>query len=234
MTWNVHGCVGRDGRHDIERVGAWVSLLAPDLAAFQEVDTRRQTSSHLETYDHLLEQVGEHGHEAWSLSGADGRYGQMLASRLPLHNRQVHDISVGGREPRRVMEAWVRLPGMALRVIATHLGLRRGERRRQTALLRRIILAGPSAPTVLLGDFNEWRRVGRARDGLADLFDDWTRHASFPSRLPVLPLDRIWCRPGTLLNGSRAATEAHMASDHLPIVAELTVPPAAREDGPVP
>lgn len=225
LTWNVHGCVGRDGRHDIERIGAWVNLLAPDLAAFQEVDSRRKAAGGPETYDHLLQQVGDHGHEAWALSGADGRYGQMLASRFPLDDRQVHDISVPGREPRKVMEARMRLPRATLRVIATHLGLRRGERTRQVALLREIVMADPSAPTVLLGDFNEWRRVRSAREGLADLFDAWTGHASFPSRFPVLPLDRIWCRAGSVLAASRAASEAHMASDHLPIVAELTVQP---------
>lgn len=226
VTWNVHGCVGRDGRHDVARVAACVRSLAPDIAAFQEVDSRRSAHGHSEICRHLRDQVGAHGHDAWTLSGEDGHYGQVLASRFPLDERRVHDISVPGREPRKVMDARVRLPSMSLRVIATHLGLRRAERRRQVTALRDIIMADLSGPTLLLGDLNEWRRARTARDGLFDLFDAWTTHQSFPSRFPVLPLDRIACRPGALMTGSWVASAAHRASDHLPVVAELSIPAA--------
>ncbi|MEQ9607681.1 MAG: endonuclease/exonuclease/phosphatase family protein, partial [Kiloniellaceae bacterium] len=133
LTWNVHGCIGGDGRHDIARVGAGVRALSPDIAAFQEVDSRRRsapgTAGIGEVYDLLRAEVGEHGHDAWAISGADGRYGQILASRFPLQDKRVHDISQPGREPRKVMSASIDLPTARLRVIATHLGLGRRERR---------------------------------------------------------------------------------------------------------
>ena len=125
MTWNIHGCVGTDGKHDPHRVGAMIRSLTPDLAAFQEVDSRRRAGQPplpVEIQAFLRETVGDHDHEAWALSGADGAYGQVLASRFPLHRRRVHDISVSGREPRKVMEATLRHPAGALRVLATHLG----------------------------------------------------------------------------------------------------------------
>ena len=226
VTWNIHGCVGNDGRHDIERVGGFIRAIAPDVAALQEVDSRRQSPTQLDTYGYLRYQVGDHGHRAWSISGEDGHYGQMLASRYPMTHRQVHDISMIGREPRKVIEAHVHLPWGPVRVIATHLGLRRGERRWQMDQLRDIVMADLSSPAVLLGDLNDWRD-GRGRDPLSDLFDVQTEHRSFPSRFPVLPLDRIMCRAGLRLITSRTVREASVASDHLPVVACLSMPAPA-------
>lgn len=220
VTWNIHGCVGSDGRHDMARTGRVVRALAPDIAAFQEVDMRRVSPARPDTQTYLRALVGDHGHEAWSLSGADGQYGQMLASRFPLSGRHVHDISTPGREPRKIMEATAALPAGPLRVIATHLGLRPFERRRQFARLREIVLADPVTPLLLMGDFNEWRDHG-VRRHLSDLFDDRTRHRSFPARFPTFALDRILCRGGAGITDSRSVREARPASDHLPVIAEI-------------
>jgi len=224
LTWNIHACVGADGRHDVARVGRAVRDLAPDIAAFQEVDSRRPAPGAGKVYDTLRAEVGTHGHDAWAISSADGHYGQILASRFPLEDKQVHDISAPGREPRKVMTAYARLPSCRLRVVATHFGLNRHERRHQVAALRRIVAADLSGPLLLLGDFNEWLRPRHTQRDLFALVDAWTRHASFPARLPLFALDRICCRPGKLLARSRAASEARAASDHLPILAELALP----------
>lgn len=225
LTWNVHGCVGGDGRHDVERVRSALRDLAPDVAAFQEIDSRRRFPGVGRVYDILREEVGDHDHGAWAISTADGHYGQFLASRFPLEDKQVHDISVTGQEPRKVMTARLRLSAASpLRVIATHLGLRRGERRRQLAALQKIIRAEPPGPILLLGDFNEWLWPHWTQGDLFRLFDAYTSHRSFPARLPLLPLDRILCRPAGLLGRSWAAGEARAASDHLPVLAEVTLP----------
>lgn len=224
MTWNVHACIGTDRRHDVARVGARVRALAPDIAAFQEVDSRRPSQDAVAVHDCLRAAVGDHGHDAWAISGADGRYGQILASRFPLEDKEVHDISVAGREPRKVITARTRLPTATLRIVATHLGLRRRERRHQLAALREIVSADLSTPVLLLGDFNEWCLPGRAHRDLAELLDARSGQASFPAQLPLFALDRVWCRPGHLLARSWAAREVRPASDHLPVVAELDLP----------
>lgn len=229
LTWNVYGCVGRDRQHDPERVAARIRELAPDLAALQEVDGRRRPKQRLPNgghgvADYLREQVGDHALHAWVLSGADGHYGQMLVSRFPLEAPQVHDISVAGLEPRRAIAA--RVDGFArpLRVIATHLGLRRQERHRQFAALKAIVAGEPATPTLLLGDLNEWRSAASRQQGLFALFDGWTSHASFPARFPVLALDRILFRQGARLERSWVDHGARGASDHLPIVADFVIP----------
>src|SRR3546814_2935969 len=109
LTWNIHGCVGGDGRHDVDRVGACVNAMAPDIAAFQEVDSRRAVPGAGRVYDTLRAQVGAHGHDAWSISGKDGHYGQILASRFPLEEKQVHDISVRSEEHTSELQSLMRI-----------------------------------------------------------------------------------------------------------------------------
>ncbi|MDX1484546.1 MAG: endonuclease/exonuclease/phosphatase family protein [Alphaproteobacteria bacterium] len=221
MTWNVHGCVGTDRRHDVARIGRVIEDIAPDIAAFQEVDSRRRAPKYGDIYTYLRGRVGDHGRQAWSISGDDGNYGQILASRYEFADHAVHDISVPGREPRKVIEAWIRTPAMPFRVLATHLGIGRRERRRQAARIREIIAQDLTTPLVLLGDLNEWNPAGAVWKTLAPMFPCASRLASFPARFPTLALDRILIRPA----GSRAqfltVREARPASDHLPVIADL-------------
>lgn len=228
LTWNIHSCIGRDRQHDLERVAARIRHLSPDLAALQEVDTRHRPGQKLpddgeSIANYLRRQVGDHARDAWTISSADGHYGQILASRFPLDAPEIHDISVSGREPRKVITARVQVSERPLRVIATHLGLRGGERRQQLAALKEIVAAEPAISTVLLGDLNEWRLGTSPQRGLFEDFDNWTSHASFPSRFPVFALDRILCRQGVRLERSWVDRDAGGASDHLPVVGELGI-----------
>jgi endonuclease/exonuclease/phosphatase family metal-dependent hydrolase len=40
MTWNIHGGIGPDELHDLERMLAVVHRADPDILALQEVDSR--------------------------------------------------------------------------------------------------------------------------------------------------------------------------------------------------
>lgn len=217
VTWNVHGCVGADGRFDPERTADVLAPLDADIFALQEVDSRHG----LDTFEFLRRSLGGHFAEARSITTPDGDYGQIVISRRPLRRPRIHDLSVPGREARRAIEVGVDLPGGRLRLVATHLGLGRSERRVQLGRLREI--AGRNGrPTVLLGDFNDWRLRGDAHRAFASLFEERTNHRTYPARFPLLPLDRVWCRPAALLRRSWTIPEARHASDHLPVVTDLT------------
>jgi endonuclease/exonuclease/phosphatase family metal-dependent hydrolase len=129
------------------------------------------------------------------------------------------------------------------RVLTTHLDLHVGRRRRQFETLLDEILPATTVPTVVLGDFNEWWPFSRGLKALR-------RHAvlpfapaTFPTRCPLLALDRI-ALSGCRLRGRvrRHITPlSRMASDHLPIWAEVVASPAigseplvAREEDAVP
>lgn len=79
----------------------------------------------------------------------------------------------------RAIVATVRTRLGALRRIATHLGLRTRERRRQAEQLCEIA-AHSDLPTVLLGDFNDWNRFQLKRGLLERAMPAFTRaHITF-------------------------------------------------------
>jgi len=122
---------------------------------------------------------------------------------------------------------------ITLFAMATHLGLLQFERHRQ---LKRIIEyiqrhVPAHSPCFLGGDFNDWRLVvskGLAkRVGMHEAFrTQERRHArTFPSRLPILPLDRIYYRSLSLVRARVLKGKPwHLLSDHLPIVADFRLP----------
>jgi endonuclease/exonuclease/phosphatase family metal-dependent hydrolase len=53
--------------------------------------------------------------------------------------------------------------------------------------------------------------------------------ATYPSRLPLLPLDRIWFSGPLKLTTIATLRDAGRASDHLPLLASLCWPAAEKE-----
>lgn len=223
MTWNIHGAVGRNPRFNLKRVIELIRGHDPDVLALQEIDSRRhRQDSGDDPFAVLQRELGRHGVGAKSIATADGEYGQMLVSRWPLLDQEVHDISFPEREPRRAIRAAVDTPHGTLRVIATHLGLSLRERNAQLRLLLDLV-GDDDRPTIVLGDFNDWLWPGSVRKGLTRVLPGRTRHRTYPSILPMLRLDRIYCRPGRTLIASFVDPRARRLSDHLPVIADLFV-----------
>jgi endonuclease/exonuclease/phosphatase family metal-dependent hydrolase len=219
-TYNVHRCVGRDGRSDPARTLEVLRELDADVIALQELQWQPRDALHL-----LQEFALELGYVALAgptLLQASGHYGNAVLTRLAVRATETLDLSVPGREPRGALDALLDSPGGTLRLLATHLGLRPYERRAQ---MRRLLARprGAASATVLLGDLNEWFLWGRPLRWLRARFGRTPAPATFPARRPLLALDRIWVEPRALLGELRphASPLARVASDHLPLRAVL-------------
>jgi endonuclease/exonuclease/phosphatase family metal-dependent hydrolase len=225
MTWNIHGGGTSRRTRDLERIVALVDRHAPDIVALQEVDSRpirtgQRSIDVGSSFDFLTRALGGHSAEAKLVVAADGEYGHALISRWPLHDTIRHDVSLEGREPRAAVETTVETPLGLLNVVAVHLGLSFRERRRQAELLVQIARRGP-ATSVVLGDFNDWIWRGSVQRYLATCMEARTHHKTFPAKLPLFALDRIYCRPALILLRSWTDREGRYASDHLPVIADI-------------
>lgn len=219
-SYNVHGCVGADGRFDAARTVRVISQLRSDVLGLQEVDSR--AGPHANAFAALARGSGLHAVAGPNIQAARGEYGNMLLSRWPPAAVRRLDLTVGTREPRGLLDVDLDTPEGRLRVLVTHLGLFPRERWVQIARVRAVLARHQAPRTVVLGDLNVARWRG------PDLFG---HHAprrgaaprTFPSRLPMLALDRIQVYPPQALLVLRAHTStlARQASDHLPLVAEL-------------
>lgn len=120
-----------------------------------------------------------------------------------------------------------------MHVFNAHLGTGHLERRKQATrlidpdVLKALDITGPR---IVLGDFNEWTRglVTRTLSEefhLTDLRVHLPRSRAYPSGLPLLSLDHIYYDHHFRVQSAHFHRShlSLMASDHLPLVADLLV-----------
>ena len=219
-SYNIHGGVGRDGRCVPRRIVDVLNELDCDIVALQEVESG---TTGFDMLGYLQRATGMHAVLGPTLLRPDTEYGNGLLSRYPIASVQHIDLSISGHEPRGALDVEIEIGGAALRVVATHLGLRPAERREQIQRLLAAFERDRPLTSVLMGDINEWFLWGRPLRWLHRHFKATPARATFPAHWPLFALDRIWADPRHLLE--RIATHdsplARIASDHLPATARL-------------
>jgi len=219
-TYNIHGAVGTDGKFSWQRIADVLREMRADVVAMQEVPLGG--CGRPDVLAQLATAVGYHAAAGPTCHDARGSFGNAVLSRFPITMVRNVDLTFGSREPRGALDADLDCHGHPLRIVATHLGLRLAERREQ---IRRLLQVFDTyrMPVVLLGDINEWFVWGRSLRQLVSHFQAVPAPATFPSRLPVFALDRIWIRPRHRLVHVRShgTALARVASDHLPLVASI-------------
>jgi len=226
-SYNIHRCIGTDGRCDPARIAAVLGEMSCDAIGLQEVDNSPGPAPGSLQLDFLARATGMQAVAGLRIVRHSGHYGNALLTRYPILAVRRHDLSFSWREPRGALDVDLDVHGMQARFIVTHLGLTPGERRQQLRRILEIVAAGsPTSPVILLGDINEWLPLGSPLRWLHAIFGRPPAPRSFPAFWPLMALDRIWIRPRAALmsvHAHRSATARH-ASDHLPITAAIAVP----------
>ena len=223
-TWNIHGAIGVDGRYAPARVVGVLREIDADIVALQEVASEQAHENFLRD---LERETGFHVAAGLLRQRRGEDFGNALLSRYPVQSVEHLDLTVDHYEPRGAIDVCIDIGIVSpLRVIATHLGLRPGERREQ---VRRIIAAverDSPHPTLLMGDLNEWFLWGRPLRWLHAHFNEIPpAPPTFPARRPVFALDRIWVSPTGCVQRlvRHSSSLARVASDHLPLVADIVI-----------
>jgi endonuclease/exonuclease/phosphatase family metal-dependent hydrolase len=228
VSYNVHGCLGWDGRRDVARIVRILREIDADVIGLQEVESRHGRSE-VDQAERFAAALGMACIEGPLLHHARrGWYGNALLTRLEVQAlRRVLFDSHGGEARGAIVCDVAAGDGTCWRVMSTHLDLRSRHRRRQFATLLDQLVPSPRQPIVLMGDLNEWWSRSRGLAALKRRAELPPSPATFPAWLPALRLDRI------ALSGCRLRGEVrrHLtpltrrASDHLPIFADLVADP---------
>ena len=228
-SYNVHKCVGVDGVFDPGRILNVVLELGADIVALQEADQRFGSRRGLLDLKALYEKGGYRSVlDQGSRRLSHGWHGNVILSREGSGKvSNVHKMTLPGFEPRGAVLVDFDFADLPLRIIGAHLGLLKSSRARQAeAILNAAHPVGDRA-VILLGDTNEWRTGGRSALKPFDphLSDVDMTIASFPSRFPLWPLDRVLTNKHVTVYEMQAVeTElSRVASDHLPVKAVIGV-----------
>lgn len=228
-TYNIHGCVGVDRRYDPARIAAVLHEIDADITCLQEVGVRRANGFNDDQAAYLAEATGRRVVLGAGARGRRGRFANAILTRFPVTAARAIDLAVSVYEPRAALDAELRIGDRVLRVLATHFGLHAGERRWQADRLI-AVLGEPSTSgrraadaVLLVGDLNEWRPRSGGIRALERCLGPSAAPPTFPSWMPMLPLDRIYADGPAVLREVHVYRSplARLASDHLPLVGNL-------------
>lgn len=234
MTYNVHRCVGTDGRNSPSRIASVISACNPDVVALQELDAGVSRSARADQAQTIARYLDMTYHFYPSLQVESGFYGNAILSRYPISvikGGALPTPAGAGLEPRGAIWVQLALPGKNLNIINTHLGLRRRERLAQAdALVGSDWLAHPLAhgPFVLCGDLNSvpgYTAHRVLKEALRDVQRGKRSLKTWPAQYPLLCIDHIFISPTIVVRDVTTFRTplAKVASDHVPLLAELVI-----------
>ncbi|XWN31665.1 MAG: endonuclease/exonuclease/phosphatase family protein [Devosia sp.] len=230
-TYNIRKCVGLDWRRRPDRVIDVLGELGADIVAVQEADRRfGERTPTLPTVP-LSEEAGLVPVPTPPASPSSGHHGNAILIGRDAQVIGTTSLDLPSLEPRGAMIADIAVRGVAVTVVAVHLGLRAADRLRQAeTILAEIAKTRDPRRTVILGDMNAWSRTSKAIRLLSADYQPSEPLKTFHSAMPVAPLDRIFLGQDfsfgrTFVHRSPAAD---VASDHLPVCADITVADGSR------
>ncbi len=238
MTYNVHSCIGSDGAASPARIAEVIALYGADIICLQELDIRLLRSGKEDQAREIADRLKMEFHFHPSLRfEEEGEYGNAVLTRFPLRAIKAGELPTlaGRRDVEQRGALWVRVTveGRDLNIITTHLGLAWRERLAQTEEL-----LGPSwtgsaecrPPVILCGDLNALPLSNVYRRFAAAFVDaccgrTWKPGNTWHSRFPFMRIDHVFVSHDITVEKLVVPRTklTRIASDHLPVVAVVTV-----------
>ncbi|MFD0668216.1 endonuclease/exonuclease/phosphatase family protein [Ramlibacter sp. MAHUQ-53] len=219
-------------RDAVRKVGADIVFLQEVQGTHEEHARRFSGWPEAPHYEFMADDLWPQYAYGRNVSHPQGHHGNAVMSKFPIVHDRNHDVSVAGPEKRGLLHCVLRVPGQGIdvHVICVHLGLMEAHRQAQLQRLCAMVRGEvpDNAPLVVAGDFNDWRRRADAvlwkGAGLREVFV--TAYGmparTFPARLPLLCLDRIYVRNASVhLPVVLPRKPWSHLSDHAPLAAEI-------------
>jgi endonuclease/exonuclease/phosphatase family metal-dependent hydrolase len=233
LSYNIHkGIGGIDRRYDLGRIVATIGHYQPDVCFLQEVDDGVPRSRQHAQAELLAKETGlEHFTYQRNVSLRVGHYGNAILSRYPLEDPQHIDLTLRPKKRRGALLARWRIPvgevTKSITLVNLHIGLSGIERQWQLRKLFRISHLADlriRSPLVIGGDFNDfWNSLGWRVMQPAGFQPACPAIRTFPARLPLRPLDKVFFRGDLRPTHAYAGhvDVARHASDHLPLIVDF-------------
>lgn len=230
MTFNIHVGVGMDKKLDLQRIAGVINKERPDLVGLQEVDRGVKRTEGKDEIAELANMTKMDYAFAHNLDFQGGQYGVAILSRT-LIKKIDHQMFENKREAERrgMLRVKVEFDGVPLHFVTTHLDYQFADGRlfETEQLLKN--LADVKGPLIVVADMND-EPAGSAYALMSQTFDDaWIKSKaksdglSFPADKPVKRIDYIFYRKGDRVKAKKAWIVETLASDHVPVMAEIEV-----------
>ena len=216
MSYNVHNCIGMDGKTDFTRVGKVIKGVNPEIVAVQELDSVTGRNK-VYVLQEIANVAGMHASFASAIDFMGGKYGiGLLSKEKPL---SFYNIELPGREEKRTLlvaefEKYV--------FCCVHLSLTEEDQFASVNLIKET-LAKYDKPVFIGGDFNAHpdSRTIKAMNECGTVVTDMSL-STYPSVDSNECIDYIFQMNGKnkaelVKSGIIDSDEVKVASDHVPV-----------------
>jgi len=230
MTYNIHVGVGMDKQLDLQRIADVINGQHPDLVGLQEVDRGVKRTEGKDEIAELAKLTSMNFAFAHNLDYQGGQYGVAILSRFPIgvidHRKYENKREA---ERRGMIRVEVDVGGKTINFVTTHLDYQYEDGRVFETEQLLEFLSAQKAPLIVVGDFNDEPTGDAYKLMFVSFLDAWRSRApgeglSYPADKPAKRIDYIFTRQSDRIRAKKAWTVNTLASDHLPVVAELELP----------
>jgi endonuclease/exonuclease/phosphatase family metal-dependent hydrolase len=230
MTYNIHVGVGMDKKLDLARIAKVINEQKPDLVGLQEVDRGVERTQRVDEIVELAKLTKMDYAFAFNLKYQGGQYGVAILSRHRIVATD-HRLYKNLREAERrgFIRAEIIARGQKLNFVTTHLDYQYEDGRVFETQQLLDGLKDVKGPLIIVGDFNDVPSGG-AYKLMRQTFDDvWASSQataegfSYPADKPTKRIDYIFTRTADQIRSKRARVVETLASDHVPVVADLKI-----------
>lgn len=240
LSYNIHkGFSAGNRRFVLHEIRQAVRAVDADIVFLQEVLGEHRGHSErifdwpdASQFTFLADELWPHVAYGKNRVHALGHHGNAILSKFPIVQWKNVDVSKHRFERRGLLQAVLDVPGCdePLYALCVHLGLAERDRRSQVADLCQLVEAEvpDTSPLVIAGDFNDWsvraNRTLARRLLVQEVFQCLHGRSArtFPSWLPMLCLDRMYCRGLSVEHAEVLRGRAwRRLSDHVALFATL-------------
>lgn len=228
LSWNMHTAVNGDGQVDLETIAALIESEDPDVVVLQEVGRGWPIAGSMDQAEWLSLRLDMPF--SWA-PAADDQFGNVVLSRFPIEAVEVRELPYGeGPQHRSALRAVLQMsPDTTVTVIDAHLQNGDKPETREAQIAAVLDLWGGDLRTVIAGDLNMQPTEDNVNlfldAGLVSAQDTAGDPSASTARDPTSPTDRvdwIWGTPD--LTFEEFEIPASEASDHLPLVTDVSLP----------
>ncbi len=226
MSYNIHYCVGMDGKNSLKGIAEVIKKADPDIVGLQEIGDSLMAED-------IARLAGMKVVFGPSLDKMNG-YGDAILSKYPFEWEGNYSIPSASSSRYQAMAVRIDFSAKSkalgkVRLINTHFDWLRtiGSKHARLATIDVIQEAfkDPTFPTILTGDLNsepDSDVIGKLKQyGWLNCSGDATYH-TMSSVNPTKQIDYIFCRPSNKWKIDKVyVMTGELSSDHLPIVANL-------------
>lgn len=234
LSYNIHkGFSFGNTRYLLKEIRHSIRLVNADLVFLQEVVGENQRHHHRITnwvsqqFEYLADEIWPHYAYGKNALYSHGHHGNAILSQHPFESLHNIDVSLLPTSQRGILMGKI---DTGVHLICLHFGLLEFERRKQVKQLYEQIdhYIPPDAPLIIAGDFNDWRHHSHPtlisslalKEAFCEKLGKPAR--TYPSRLPLFAMDRIYFRNLELVDAEILSGDPwNKLSDHCALYAEF-------------